>query len=240
MRTFALTDPGTLRLLYLLAPWQRIEAREKPLGVVSDLEEPLREPLLLDFGSAALASSIDNLLIRKHGLILRAPFHRSFAVLGEIVLEELREEPLRPLVVARVAGDHFFRPIERRAHGAELIAHALDVLIRPFLGVDAVLDGRVLSRKTERVESYREEHVLPAKAKEPRIDVGDGERIPVADVKIARGIWELDEEVVWIFRSIGEIRLIEAEFSPFLLGFALYLSMVVAHSSSSDARTLIS
>src|SRR5690606_41705455 len=85
---------------------------------------------------------------------LRAvPTRRSSDLLlvGQPLLEELDEEPLCPLVVFRVAGDGLALPVEHRAHALELLAHVLDVGIRPLLRVDFALDGR--DRKSTRLNS---------------------------------------------------------------------------------------
>ena len=132
MSAFALADPRTLRFFYFFAPRECVETREKPLGIMSDFKEPLREPLLFHRRTTTLATSIDNLFICEHGLVLRAPLHRCRATLGESLFKKLHKEPLCPLIVARIAGENFFRPVKRCPHRSELCAHALDILIRPL------------------------------------------------------------------------------------------------------------
>ena len=135
--------------------------------------------------AASLARAINHLLVGEHGLVFGTPLHRRKTSFGKPVFEKFGEEPLRPLVVARVAGKHFFAPVERRAHRGELFAHARDVFIRPLLRVHAVLNGRVLGGKTECVEPYREKDVLSARTQESRVDIGDGEGVPMADMQVS-------------------------------------------------------
>ena len=98
-------DPVALHRQHALGP--RLEQRhlvEQPVGVVGDLEHPLLEVARLDLGAAALAAAVDHLLVREHGLVVRAPLDRRRLAVGEPGLVELEEEPLRPAVVLGLVG----------------------------------------------------------------------------------------------------------------------------------------
>ena len=77
-------DPVALHRQHALGP--RLEQRhlvEQPVGVVGDLEDPLLEVARLDLGAAALAVAVDHLLVREHGLVVRAPLDRRGLAVGE-------------------------------------------------------------------------------------------------------------------------------------------------------------
>jgi hypothetical protein len=68
----------------------------RPPGVVADAEEPLLQEALLDRRAAALAQPALDLLVGEHGLVGRAPVDRRLLLVGEPLLVELQEDPLRP------------------------------------------------------------------------------------------------------------------------------------------------
>ncbi len=45
-----------------------------------------------------------------------------------------------------------------------LAAHMLDVLVRPYGGMNVVTDRGIFRRQPERIEPHREEHVVSAAA----------------------------------------------------------------------------
>ena len=104
-------------------PSSFVEIVEQPIGVRGDLQEPLREVAPLDEMRAAPAAPVDDLLVREHGPIVRAPVHRRLALVRETALEEAQEEPLIPAVILGLAGRDLARPIVARSHQADLAAH---------------------------------------------------------------------------------------------------------------------
>src|SRR5207244_1648908 len=108
------------------------------------LEEPLLPHALLDHASASLAAAVDDLLVRQHGLIGRAPVHRRLAAIGQHALVKPQEQPLVPAVVLRLARGELLRPVVEDSPAAELLLHARDVADGPFARMDPALDRRVL------------------------------------------------------------------------------------------------
>ena len=194
--------------------------------------------LLLDRCTATLATPINNLFVRKHSLVFRTPFDRGFAVLGEPVLEDFCEKPLCPLVVTRIAGHHLFTPIKRSPHRGELFAHPRHICIRPFLRVSAILNGRVFGGQTECIEANRKEHVFATRAQHARVDVSNCKGVPVADMQVTRGIGELRQKIIFLFRRFREVSRIQIKTCPFLLGFFFDVCMVVRHVLQSPDPTL--
>ena len=166
-------DPVALHPDDLLRPeaLELVQVVEQPVGVVGDLEVPLRELLLDDLGAAPLAVAVDDLLVREHRLVVGAPVDRALLAVREAALVEPLEEPLVPAVVLRVAGVQDARPVVRRAVLAEALLVLLDVGVGPLARVGTALDGRVLGGQAERVPPDRVQHVVAAVAPEARHDV---------------------------------------------------------------------
>ena len=168
------------------------------VGVRRDLQEPLLQ-ILLDHGRAAALTDAfvaDNLLTRQRGVILRTPVHRRQRAVRQAALVHLQEEPLVPDVVLRIAGDDLARPFPHRTHGPQLAAHAGDVLHRPLIRVDAVLNRGILRRQPECIKANGKQDVVAPHAPQARSGVGGGHGVPVADVQIAGRIRVHRQEVV--------------------------------------------
>ena len=99
VRAVAATDPVPLRLTRGLAPVQRRDVVQQARCVLRRAEEPLFQQALLDERVTAFALSILHLLVGQYGLAAGAPVHRGGLLVGQSLLVELQEEPLRPLVV---------------------------------------------------------------------------------------------------------------------------------------------
>ena len=122
------------------------------------------EALGLNYGAAPLAAPVDHLLVRKDGLVLRAPFHGRLLAKRLAGLEELQKEPLRPAVVLRLVNGDLPVPVDRPPHALHLDADLLDVLPDDVAWVPAVADGGVLCVQAEGVETHRAHHSTPVPA----------------------------------------------------------------------------
>ncbi len=182
-------DPVALHRHHVLGPGlEQVEVGEQALGVVGDAEEPLLEAALHDLGAAALAAAVDDLLVRQHGGVHRAPLHGGFGPVGEALLEEPQEDPLGPAVVLGRVGADLPRPVDRDAPLAELLAEALDRALgrhpRRLPGLDRV----VLGRQPEGVVAHRVDHLEAVAAAEVGDRVADGVALQVADVGLSRRV----------------------------------------------------
>src|SRR5919198_2031623 len=121
LRAFRAPDPVALHRDDALGPrFEQLEVGEQAVGVRGDLEEPLLE-LLYDYRrAAALAAAIDDLLVRQHGLVLRAPLDRRELAVRKPALEQPQEDPLRPAVVLRLVRAELALPVDRDRPRAEL------------------------------------------------------------------------------------------------------------------------
>ena len=137
---------------------ERVERFEQLLREGGDLEEPLGQLALLDFGAGAPAAAVDHLLVGEHGVIDRIPVHLRLLAFDQAGAQEIEEHALLVLVVGRVAGRDFARPIERQAHRLELRLHRRDVLIGPGLGMRLARHRGVLGRHAEGVPAHRMQH----------------------------------------------------------------------------------
>ncbi len=191
-------DPVALHLEHLLRPeaLELVEVVEQAVGVVGDLEVPLRELLLHDLGAAALAVTVDDLLVREHGLVVGAPVDGALLAVGETALVQPLEQPLVPVVVLRVARVQNAGPVERHAIGAEAGLLLRDVRVGPLARVRAALDGGVLGRQSERVPADRVEDVVAAVAPDARHDVGVQVVLGVPHVQVAGRVREHRQHVL--------------------------------------------
>jgi hypothetical protein len=183
---FGAADPVALHRLDGIRPArQRVEAVEQFLGVVGDLEEPLRNFALLDERAGAPAAAVDDLLVGEHGLVDRVPIHDRVLAIGEPFLEQAHEHALLVDVVVGATGREFARPVDRIAELRELAAHVLDVRVGPFRRRGVVLDRRVLGGQAECVPAHRLQDVLAVHALEAADDVADRVVAHVAHVQRA-------------------------------------------------------
>ncbi len=155
---FAPPDPVAL-LLLRLGPVQIFQIRGEPVGVGRDAELPLAQRLAHHREVAALAAAVDDLFVRQHRAQLRAPVHGDFRLERQPAIEELQEDPLRPLEVPRVRRVHLARPVVGKAQHLELAAEHLDVLVGGDGRMRAGVDGVLLGGQPESVPAHRVQHV---------------------------------------------------------------------------------
>ena len=137
-----------------------------------------------------------HLLACQGGIAVRAEIHRRHFTVRKTVLVQLDKEPLGPLVIFRVGRYGFAPPIEHGAHRAHLRAHVVDILVGPYLRMDAALDGSVFGRQAERVEAHWKKHVEAFHAHVAGARVRRRHGIPVTDVQVAGGIRQHGQRVM--------------------------------------------
>ena len=111
--TFGPTDPVGLHCADRFWPVEPLKGEEL-IGVVGDLEEPLRQVALGDLRCAAPADAINtlNLFACQRHLARWAPVNGRLLPVGDTLLVELQEDPLVPAEVGGIAGDDLFGPVE--------------------------------------------------------------------------------------------------------------------------------
>ena len=171
----------------MLGPADRVEVLEQAVGVVGDAKEPLRELAHLDERAGALAAAVDDLLVGEHRLLDRIPVDRGLLLVGEPMLEQLQEDPLRPAVHARLVRAELARPVDRDAPAAKLALELLDRGVGRVARMLAGLDRVVLGGQAERVVAHRMQHAPAAAAVEVRDGVADGVDLQMPDVRLAAG-----------------------------------------------------
>ena len=152
-------NPVALLHLHLVDEVHRVQAVEQLLGIGGNLQHPLLLDLADDLRAAALAHAAHNFLIRQTALAAGAPVNRHFGLIRQPVLEQLKENPLRPAVVGRIGGVDLAGIVEGEADFLQLLAEVVDVLLRYDGGVNLVLDGVVLRRQTEGVPADGEKDI---------------------------------------------------------------------------------
>ena len=197
-------DPVALHRQDSLGPrLERVHLVEQLIGVLGDLEEPLGEALGLDLRAAALAAPVDHLLVRQHGLVLRAPLDRRLTTVREPALEEAQEQPLRPAVVLRLRGGDLARPVDGPPHALHLAPDRLDVAIRDVARVATLLDRRVLGVQAERVVAHRPQDGVALASTHVCEDVAERVVEDVPHVELAGGVRQHLEDVGGATLALG-------------------------------------
>ncbi len=217
-------DPVALDRDRPLRPVEQLVILQQCVRVGGDPEEPLLHLANLDDGAAALAAAVDHLLVREHGLVDRAPVDRRLLAVGEALLEELQEEPLRPAVVlGLVRGEHAV-PVDRPAQPAHLALDARDVALRDLARVAALLDRGVLGGQAERVVAHRAQDGQALAALEVRDDVAQRVVEDVPHVQGSRGVRQHLEHVELLARLGARLGVVDVE-GPLVLPDALPLRL---------------
>ena len=223
-QAFRAPDPVALHEAHFVGPAiEPVERAQQFLGIVGDLEEPLRQFALLDDRAGPPAAPVHHLLVGEHGMVDRVPVHLGFLARDQSRPEEIQEQLLLMLVVSGIAGRDLARPVERQTHGFELRAHRVDVGIGPARRMRLVLHRSVFGGHAESVPAHRMQHVVAPRAPEPRHYVAHRVIADMAHVNAAGGVGKHFEHV--IFRPRIEIarlehRAIRPDGLPFPLGFA--------------------
>ena len=227
---FRAADPVPLHYDDLLGPFgQRLEAGQQLVGVGGDLEKPLLEVAVDDCRAAAPAGAVDDLFVRKHGVVDRAPVDRRALAVGQPALEHLQKDPLVELVVVGRAGGELTFPGVADAQPLELPLHMADVAEGRRLGVRAGFDGGVLGRQAEGIPPERVQHVEPAHPLHPGRDVANDVVADVTDMSVPRRVREHLQAVELRLRLVG-LHLEGTAVGPLLLPFLVeLLRLVLSH-----------
>ena len=202
----AAPDPVALHRQHVLGPGlEQAHLVEQVVGVLGDAEEPLLQVPALDLGAAALTAPVDHLLVREHGLVVRAPVDGRFPAVGEALLEEPQEEPLRPAVVGRLVRGDLAVPVDRPAHALHLRADGGDVPLDDEARMPALADGRVLGGQAEGVVAHRAQHAKAHAPPDVREDVAERVVLDVAHVELARRVREHLEHVRVLLVHLGRV-----------------------------------
>ena len=110
-----------------------------------------------------------------------------FAV-RDAFIEHLQKQPLVPLVITRVAGSDFARPIDRQAHRLHLLFHVGDVFVRPLGRWDAVFECSIFSGQTKSIPTHGHQDVEALHAQMACEHVVDGVVAHMAHVQLAAGV----------------------------------------------------
>ncbi len=192
---FALADPVLLHQPHALRPAVQVSGvggvghvGQQLFGVLRDREVIPGDLAPLHERVAAPAAAVDHLLVGEHRLVDRIPVDDLRLLVGDALVEQLQEEPLVPLVVARIAGGELARPVQREAERLHLRLHVGDVVARPGGRRDALVDGGVLRRQAEGIPAHRHQHVVALHAQVARHHVVDGVVAHVPHVQLARRV----------------------------------------------------
>ena len=215
-RTLGAADPVALHRQHALGPLalELLHVVEQPLGVVGDLEVPLRQLTLRHDGTAPLAEPLHDLLVGEHGLVVGAPVDERGLAVRQPALEQAQEQPLRPAVVLRVGGVQTTRPVEAHAVAADGLGLRLDVVVRVRRGVLVALDRGVLGGQAEGVPADRVQHVVALEPPVAGHHVVQREDLAVPHVQVTRRVREHRQRVAALTARIGPVGVVRAKLVP--------------------------
>ena len=227
-KTLRAADPVLLHETDFFRPaLETIEACEQVVRIVGDLEEPLGELAALDRSAGTPAAAVNHLLVGEHRLVDRVPIDLRLLARNEACGEEIQEQLLLVLVIARIAGRDLPRPVEREPHRLQLRAHRGDIGVGPFRRTGVVLHGGVLGRQPERVPAHWVEDVEAPRPPIARHDIAHGVIAHMAHVDATRGIREHLKHIIFrariLVRGLEDLR-VRPGLAPFGLGFAHVVS----------------
>ena len=218
----AAADPVALHRLDPLGPLEGVDVVEELLGVVGDLEEPLLQVAPLHQVARPVAGAVRvDLLVGQDRRAPGAPVDRRLGAVGQTGLEELEEDGLGPLHVARVVAEDLTAPVVDGAEAAHRVLELGHARVGEEARVAAGLDGGVLRRQTEGVEAEGGEDRLAPHGLVANHQVTEGVVADVALVRGTRGVGVHAQGEVALARVVV-VDLVGALVEPTGLPFLLY------------------
>ena len=197
LQTFRAPQPVALHGLDRIGPaLQRVQSIQQFLGVIGDLQKPLRNLALFHRRTGTPAAAVDHLFVGQHGLVHRVPVDHRVAPVGQPLFEQAHEHALLVHVVIGIAGGELARPVIGKAHALELPAHVRDVLAGPFGRRHPVLDGCIFGRQAKGIPADRLQHVAALHALEAADHVADGVVAHMSDMQRTGGIRQHRQAIV--------------------------------------------
>ena len=223
-----LADPVALDLLGGFGPVDLVQAFQQLFSKGGLIDDPLHHHSLFNGIAAALALSVDDLIVGKHRTQRLAPVHGHLDALGITGFPQLLEDPLGPLVELGIGcGDHL-GPVVVKAQLLQLLGEGFDVLLGKAVGMVAGIHGVLLGRQTKAVIAHGMQHVVALHALHAAHDIGGGIALGMACVQAyAGGIGEHIQDIVL---GLGEIPHIGGEgvvLLPVLLPFLFNTGVAV-------------
>ena len=114
-----------------------------------------------------------------------APVNRGVGLIRQVLVVELKEDPLRPMVVVTVMGRHFTIPVVAEAEAFDLTAEVFDIMLGSHFWVRSRFNRIVFRWKSEGVKTHWMQHVIPIHPQVATVDIGCGIPLGVSDVKTA-------------------------------------------------------
>jgi|GEM_PF-2182218 len=193
----ALADPVGLHGLDPLRPArQRIQRRQKFIGISGDGQVVAGNLALLDHRAGAPAAAFDDLFVGEHGLVHRVPVHHLSLLVGDAFFQHAQEQPLVPLVILGRTGRQFALPVDGESQRLQLLLHVGDVVPGPLRRRHLVLHRRVFRRQAEGIPTHGLQHVVALHAVVAGEHIADGIVAHMSHVQLARRIGKHRQAVV--------------------------------------------
>ena len=150
----ASADPVSLHGLGGVGPVHVIQALQQAIPVSGDPQDPLAQVTPLNRMTTHFRLSINDFLVGEDGPQRGAPVDRSLVHVGQVVLEQLHENPLSPFKIMGIRRVDLTGPVERQSNGFQLAPEILDIGPGSEGRVGARLDRVLLSREAECIPAH--------------------------------------------------------------------------------------
>src|SRR6266566_5602217 len=135
--SFTAPNPVTLHSHCLFGPLDLGEIQQL-FSIVGDPHQPLVDIFANHGGATAFTGTVrQHLLICQGRVAAWTPVGRSLCTIGQAMLIELQEQPLRPFIIVGQAGDDFALPVPPGTHRTQLTAHFIDICQCPGARLNA-------------------------------------------------------------------------------------------------------
>ncbi len=179
-----------------------IQTGQQLIGVRSDLEVVHRDFALFYQRIRTPAATINHLLVGQYGLIDRIPVNGTDFLVNDAFFVQLREQPLLPTVIVRLAGGNLARPINRQTQLSELCLHIGHVLVSPSGWRNFMLDRCVFSGHAERIPTHGLQHVFTEHTLVAGNHITDGVVAHVTHMQTSAGVGEHRQAIEGVFACL--------------------------------------
>eukprot|EP00048_Salpingoeca_helianthica_P006904 m.104185 g.104185 ORF g.104185 m.104185 type:complete len:420 (+) comp14167_c0_seq1:1660-2919(+) len=202
--TLGAAKPVALQVEHGRGPMHARQAGGQALGVLRNAQEPLPQQTAFHLGPGPPRSAARvHLLVGQHGVVDGIPVDGSGALVGKAALMHAQEQPLGPLVIARVTGRDLARPVKRKAQRLQLLLHGGNVSVCPLACRHATLTRRVLGGQTKGIPPDRVDHLEASHAFVAGHSVADGVHTHVTHVQVTARVRKHGKRVVlWFARVV--------------------------------------
>ena len=157
---FGSTYPCLLLALGGIGPVQAIQSLQKFFRISGDTKHNLAKVSAFDRVIPNFGFAINHFLIGKYCPQVWAPPDWFFVDIGKTSLEELEENPLSPLVVARIGGVNLSLPVDCKPNTFNLTAKIIYIALGGEGRMRSCLDCILLSGQPKSIPTHWVKHII--------------------------------------------------------------------------------